>query len=206
MYGVAQPALCSNGSFSPGFPGRAMGRRCAGASAAEILNACATDRPTAKGGTPDTVKAERNPVMFSGEGNKLVRSEFDGVAGCPAGWVSIETRCSGEREMEFEPPVFPRFEVLPEKPMAAEFVIVNIPSALPEGSECDREARKEPGQRLRPGVFQRPTTCTARETAEPPRSGTPTGRSTRLCRLVGTMRLRYSGRSSQGLLVGFRPR
>ena len=89
--------------------------------------------------------------MFSEQGNNLVRGDFAGVDGCPAGWFSFGMRCSGEREMEYEPPVVRSFKELPENPMAAEPVLVNIRSGLPEVRGCDREGEDEtrpenPGQ------------------------------------------------------------
>ena len=64
--------------------------------------------------------------------------------------------------------MFRGFEELPENPMAAQLFLVDIQGSLAKGRECDREAREEPGQRLQPGVFPRPTICTAPETARRP--------------------------------------
>ena len=114
----------------------------------------------------------------------MVRSEFVGVDGCPAGWFSVGMRCSSECEMEYELQVFREFKDLLKHHGAAQLVLVDIPIGLPEGPEgrdCDREARKKLGPRRRSSVFPTPTRCTAQKTAESPRDRTPADETERRC-------------------------
>ena len=147
--------------------------------------------------------------MFSGEGNDLVRRDFVGVNGCPADWFSFWMRCSGEREMKYEPSVSRSFKTPLENLMATQLVLVDIPNGLPEGGDCDRETRKGPargaGQVSSRGRRYVPLDRWPRrlEIEQPPM------RSKGLCRLVGTTRLRRSlrsiPRSASGLWTAMSP-
>ena len=108
----------------------------------------------------------------------MVKSEFVGVDGCPAGWFSVGLSNNGKPEFS----MFRKFEKLLDHYQDAKLILVDIPIGLPTGKkprDCDADARKKLGRR-HVTVFTTPTRTTVESVGTSKRLNYETAKRTEL--------------------------